>query len=325
MSTPGPDAAGTAGGAAAAGTPPAAADFISIRDAARDLGVDVSAFGDDQQALAHLAAAYRERAQLQQLAQLGQQVLPQWEAFQRFRQQQAQPQTPEKPWWNPPDYDPRWETMIVRDPQTGQLSPAPGAPPDIVQRYTQAKEHQLQFLHQFSRDPITAIKPGIEQLIRSEAERLVKEQLGGYRDQVEAQQFIEQNGAWLHQHDGQGQIVTDPLSGRPVLSEWGKRFAGYVQEAANMGLAGTTAQRNYALGLVQRDFLLAKQQAAPTGDAARQQANEQFLQQASGQAPAAPAPTRNVTPAPSQGGSIAERLSRAFVANGFQLASPVSN
>lgn len=282
-STPGAGASGAPGAATAA-------EWVGIRDALKGMGLDLGAqYKDDNAALAGLAAAYRERAELQQLAGYGRQFLPHAEKFNAWmRQEQERAQAAEaakQQWWKAPEFDPTWRSKIVRDPVTGQLKTVGDADPSIVGKYQTAADHQQAFLDKFTFNPIEAIKPGIEQVARTIAQELIQQHLGGYQEKVSAGQFIQANSEWLHARDQQGNVVRDPMTGVPQLSEWGRRFAGYVQEAAQMGLNTTESQQRYAMRGVQNDYLMAKLQGQTTqqtttaaGDAAKQQ----FLAAAAG-------------------------------------------
>jgi hypothetical protein len=328
-SAPSPSGGGsagqTAGGAAQAAAQAAqggqaAQQWTGVRDALASLGVDLrNQFQDDQGALAHLAVAYRQSQQMQPFVPYLQQYAQYGEQFQAWlRQQQAAQQQPVQQAWKPPEFDPRWVNMIQRNTITGQLEPAAGAPPDIVQKYQAAEAHRRGFLEKLPFDPLGALKEvGIEGMIQQAAQRIVQEQLGGYQQQQQAQSFIAENTGWLHQRDQQGQVVRDPMTGRQQLSEWGQRFAGYLGQYEKLYPAA--AAQNMALTAIQRDFLYAQQQAAAAPGAAAaagQTANEQFLQQAATRQPnnalAAPGqPTQQ----PKRG--IKEMLTAAMKANGY--------
>ena len=196
-----PSGGGTSGGIPAGqpsqgmatgdGTPPAqvgqaAQQWTGVREALKSLGVDLTGqFQDDQAALAHMAVAYRQSQQMQPFVPYLQQYAQHGEQFQGWlRQQQQAAQQPAPSAWKPPEYDPRWVNMVQRNQVTGQLEPAPGAPPDVVQKLQAAEAHRRGFLEKLPFDPMGALKEaGIEGIIRQEAQRIVQEQLGGYQSQ----------------------------------------------------------------------------------------------------------------------------------------------
>ena len=206
-------------------------------------------------------------------------------AYLRQQQEAAQKQqaAQQPTWWKAPEYDPSWASKLTRDPATGEVKALPGNDPTLVQKYLAWAEHQRGFLDKFAQNPIEAIKPGIEQIARQMAQEIVQQHLGGYQQQTQAQQVVEQNSAWIHERDAQGRLIMDPRTGKPALSHWGQVYAGYVREAENLGIRDVQKVSRFALTGVQRDYMAARmqqqqapQQAAAAGEAAKQQ----FLQNA---------------------------------------------
>jgi hypothetical protein len=260
--------------------------WLSVRDAAKNYGYDLSTYQDDQTALQALVQRARSAEQATELARYGQQYLQHQTQFQDYLKQrqeeeakkaQAQPQS----WWKAPEFDPRWRNMVRRDEATGNLVAAPGAPPDIVQRYLTAVDHQQQFLDKFTFDPLGAIKPGVEEVARQVAAQLIQQHLGGYASTQQAQDYVRQNAAWLFQRDPQGQPVYGQ-NGQPQLSPAGRLFGQYVQQAVDMGIQGESARAHYARGMVERDLLVSQERqrqeqasAAQQGEAAKQRLVQQ--------------------------------------------------
>lgn len=298
-----------------------AQQWTGVREALKSLGVDLTGqFQDDQGALAHMAVAYRQSQQMQPFVPYLQQYAQYGEQFQGWlRQQQQAAQQPAQPAWKPPEYDPRWVNMVQRNTVTGQLEPAPGAPPDVVQKLQAAEAHRRGFLEKLPFDPMGAMRgAGMEDIIRQEAQRIVQEQLGAYTAQQQATSFIAENTGWLHARDAQGQAVRDPMTGRQALSEWGQRFAGYLRELEPR--YGAAAAQNMALTAIQRDFLYAKQQAAAAPGAAAaagQTANEQFLQQAAASRQPNNALAGAGLPTQTPARTLRERLAANMKANGY--------
>lgn len=336
---PSPEPMGTPG---AAGTdPPAPAPAPSpagVRGFLERQGIDVSAFPDEDAAARALEQHFRQTQQLQRYAPYVEQLQQHWSGYQEYlRQQQQQQQppapaaAPEKPWWseyhNPPEYDPGWEKLVVKDEQ-GNLMPAQGAPPDIVNRYLNYHQYRQQTADKLLSNPYQFFEPAIKRLAREEAQSLIRENLGQYQDTAFAREFTAQNAQWLYDRDAQGQVLTqpavDPASGqlvhRPSLSPTGRLFAHYVQDAERRGVRGVQDQRDYALGLVQRDLALAQlQQAGATQQGAA--AKQQFTQ--GGHTPqhgAALPPTTPPVPGTSPPGqdrlSLGDRLRQNFRAHG---------
>lgn len=227
--------------------------------------------------------------------------------FQAWKRQQDEARRAavekQKNWFNPPEYDPAWEQAVYADQTTGELKVRPGYPPDTIQKLAAARQHQRQFVDKLTFDPIGAIRPGLEQVIREVAGQLVQQHLGGHEETTQANEFIQQNASWLFTQDNTGP------NGRR-LSEWGQRFAHYAQEAESLGLAGTQKIQTYAMGMVQRDYAAARlntltaQPATPATPAvsANDQHKQQFLAGAQ-QQPAKQTPSNRGGASPTPGSS----------------------
>jgi hypothetical protein len=299
-SAPSAPAAGASGAVANPAPAGGSETFVSVRDALRQFGFPgAESFQDDHSALTQLVMRARQAEQLQQLAQYGNVYLQNQQVFQealRARQEADQRQQAQaQQWFKAPEWDPSWRSQIVKDPVTGELKPAQGAPPDIVQKYLTGLQHQQGFLEKFAFNPIDAIKPGIEQIVRDMAQQIAGQQLGQYQEKSYAQGFVSQHKDWLFQTDGQGQPVRDPFSGQTQLSPWGQRFREYMGQAMQLGIQGEQQRSSYALQLVKGDYLayqLQQQQAQAAGDAGKQALLARGAQQ-----PAAPAPAAHNPPA----------------------------
>jgi hypothetical protein len=318
----------------------------SIQDVIRRLGRPdlVQQFPDDQALLQHLLLAQQQIPQLQQMARYGERVAGNWNEVEQFlaQRQQQQRQTAQEPWWkplwNPPPYDPSWEKMIGRDAQ-GNYVGLPGAPPDIVNKYVAHQQFRTQTADKIMSNPFEFFEPAIKQLARQEAQAISQQQLAQHNDRQFSQSLIQQNADWICQKDQSGQPQFN-RDGTPVLSPWGQAYAGYVRDAAQLGLVDPQKQHSYALGLTQRDYLLAQQNAgaqvqqpaaavAPAAGAmqpqltpaqqAQQNANNQFLNRAAGaqhHPQRGPQLVNGQVPANTVGLSLDERLRNNFKANG---------
>ncbi len=263
-----------------------------FREALRNFGVELpqQQFADDQAAMRHIAEMMRQAPDLRQLAGYGQEYLQHREQFTAWQRQQEearrQQQQQSQQWWKAPEYDPSWVQKLYADPVTGEIRVRPGNDPMIAAKYQAWLDHQRGFLDRFSQDPVKALQPGIEQIATEIAQRMIQKHLGGYQEQSQAREVIQSNSGWMHERDEQGRVLMDPQTGRPALSEWGRRYATYVQRAEQMGLSNVQAQHDYAYGLVQRDAALARygqqaqsQQALSQSD----QAKQDFLNRAAQQ------------------------------------------
>lgn len=308
-----PSAAAPAGstqpaGASSPGLTPQQAQLSGVRDALRSQGIDPSAFADDAAALRHLAEQSRQYQGIQPyLPHLQQVSSPDYQAWLAQRQGQQRPAAPaqDKPWWSKhwqaPEYDPAWEQM-VRDDGNGNIVPVQGAPFDIPAKIAAFKTYQREQINKLLANPYSFLEGGVKDLVRQEAQQLVQQQLGQYQDSIFAREFTQQNADWLYQKDATGQYQTqaqlDPRTGQVVqqrvLSAWGGAFRGYVEQAGQLGISDLQKQKDYALGMVQRDYLLSQNQQAGAQTAGNQ-ANQQFLQNAAG---------RQATHTPNSTGSL---------------------
>lgn len=246
-------------------TAQAQAQAQSVRDALAGYGLDLrNQFQNDHAALQHLAGQAQQLQQFSPLIPYAQEYAQhaaefrQWQQEQaRLKQQQSQQQ---QSWWKAPEYDPRWQTQLYRDPQSGELRVLPGNDPAILSKYNAWVNHQQNFLNEFSLDPMKAIQPGIEQIIQQQAAQIFQQQMRQQQEHNYAQQFFAQNSEWLYNKDATGNIQRDHL-GRPALSPLGQRFAGYVQEAEGMGINDSAGQQKYAMAMMKNDYYSERQNA----------------------------------------------------------------
>lgn len=278
------------------------------RQVAQEVGFQIPDGVDEKALFQQLFTGYTRGQQAQQHLQ---QVLPHWSEFQSWKQSQQQPklqtQDENKPWYsqwhNPPEFDPRWRSQITKD-LDGNLVPAPGAPPDVVQRYLAYEDYRQKIADKFTSNPYEFIEQPARHLAREEAKAVYQELL---REQQE-KQFIQQTVnapemSWVHQRDQKGNIVTD-FSGKPVFTPYGQAYLQSVEELYQAGVP-VHLQQKYALAAVQAEYArspeylqsLAQPQAQP--GAAQAQANEQFHakhEQTPNMQGILPGPAQGVTP-----------------------------
>lgn len=289
-------------------------------EAARKYGLsDVAQqYPDPDAALAMMAQQIQQYRQVQPVlpyAQLYQQHQQQFQEYLRHQQEQQrqQAQAQQQAWWKAPEFKPEWRDAVEQDPQTGQWRVKDGYPPDTVQRLREALLHQRQFLDRFAFDPIGSIKPGIEEVVREEAQKIVQQHLGGYQDKVFSDSWVANNREWLFQQGPNG----------PVLSPSGQQFGAYVQQLEQAGIRDVRMQQQLALGMLQRDAAVARlQQLLPAQQ--QQQANQNLIQgaaqnrpQPSGSVNSLTAPGAAEAPSQNAGLGLADRLRRDFAAAGL--------
>lgn len=312
--------------------PPAASasDVVGLRDAlAPILGNDFrSQFQDDNAALVHLANAYQQAQRASQYEPYVQQYLQHADKFNAWRTEQEAAerakQAQSQQWWKPPEFNREWLNMVEKDAQ-GNLRAKPGYPMDVPAKLLAALDHQKNFLNDFSFDPMGKIKPGVEEIATRIAQEIVQKHLGGYQDNVFANNYVQQNASWIYQRDQAGNVMRDPRTGGPAFTEAGQRFGSYVAQAQNMGVSTLQGQQAYAQGMVERDLALAqiKQQGATAqGD----QAKQGFLDQRNPSQAASTRPTAANGSKPIGTGTrnLEQRMLQNMEANGIQRGQKVN-
>lgn len=241
--------------------PPQSPPQYTVREAVSRYGLDSSGYQNDAEALRDLVSKAQQSQQLQQMAQYGHQYLQNAAEFNTWMKEKQAAEAAKnaaseqkESWWKAPEFDPEWRSKVVRD-SNGNLTTLPGAPPDLINKYSNAIEHRDKFLEQFAFDPVGSIKPGIEEVAKNLVEKILSERDARQQEQTFAKDYISQNSSWLHQRDQQGKVVYDPNTGKPALAPYGKAFAHYVAQAASMGIRDENSRASYAASLVQRDYL----------------------------------------------------------------------
>jgi hypothetical protein len=238
------------------------------------LGLDASRYQDDDSAF--LAIADHLRSQ-NQYAQIGQQVSPrmaqfqQWEAEQQ-KAAQAEAAKRQQSWWKAPEWNPSWNEAI--DPQTGTVKP--GYDPGILTKIQEFRRFQREAFDKFSQNPIEALKPGLEPMIKEMAQHLIQQQLGGYQDTQVAAKLIEVNSNWLYEQAPNNGGVKVNDQGQRILSPAGQVMTQHVQRLAQMGIKDSQQSWDLALELTKATLMQragAQQQAAPAAPAAAAPAN----------------------------------------------------
>jgi hypothetical protein len=249
----GAGAAPMGGGQSAVAPPAASPEYESVRDVLARAGVREQ-FADDNAAVQALISRYHQAEQLQQLAAYGQEYVQHAGEFGQYlaqrREEAARRAAAEQAWFKPPEYDPRWADYLQRNPQTGRLEAAEGAPPGVVEKYHAWAQHQRGFLDRFSQDPIGAIKPGLEQTIEAVARRMLDERVGQLRAEQEAATIIARNNDWL--------VAADPQTGRKQMTPQGVQFYKYVGYLTERGMTDARDQEAVAKALVTGEMALAQ-------------------------------------------------------------------
>ncbi len=322
-----------------ASPPPTPGEWQSIRDAAQGLGVDLSSYDNDSEALRHLVDRTRDfdrqAALIQQYEgllasqqqQTGEQFTGQLPAGQQApgigvppgQQQQAPPQDPQ--FWQPPvQFDQRMMQLVQFDEQ-GNVTPGPGGNPLIAQQVQQFMNWRQGEMEKFWTDgPQKYMDPYLDHRFEGYQEQvrdLVRQEMGGYRAENSVQQFVGEN-QWVYQHDASNNLVRNTITGRPEYSVEGQRFIQYCNQAAQWG-APFEAQRDFAVQQINAERVTSGQ-TSPQAQGDQQKAT--FLRQSAGFQPNAqgmqPTPGASVPDQPlPEGMSVEDALRNNLAAEGI--------
>jgi hypothetical protein len=282
-------------------------------------------FADENQARQQLAQAYRDSERLKPLAPALSAYQQHAAEFHKYLAEQQKAQAKpiqEEDWtaklgWNHPEWNPAWQHQITKD-EKGNLIPLPGAPADVVLKYQQAQNFRQDFIDKFLTNPAKTLEPYIKHMAEQAAEKYSQQGVGQYKEQQEANKFIDEHSNWLFDKDESGGVMTrkvlNPQTGQheseKQLSSWGQMFVQKLQYAAQKGLPADL-QQEYAMQAVQNAYMAtpdyvswaaekskpAAPPAAPAGTP-RQQANDKFTQKNNPAAAPAPIGGGNSKPAP---------------------------
>ena len=318
--TPAQSSSTPAAGAGTTVTPPAA-PAASWLDSFRSEGFQAA---DEATARTQLLQSHRDAERLRPLApalSAYQQHAAEFHKWLGDRQKaQAAPAAPDawtkKLGWNHPEWNPAWKHQVHTD-EKGNIVANDGAPADVALKYQAATQYRQEFIEKLLTDPGETLKPYIQHIAQEQAQQYAQQNVGQYREQQEASQFIEKHQSWLFdQANGAVKTVSqfNPQTGRydeqKVLSNYGKAFVQHLQAGAQQGLS-PQMQEQYALQAVQNqymaspeygDYLVAQRATAKPGTGAaadpRTAANAAFTAaQNPARQPAATTPG-NTTPAP---------------------------
>lgn len=245
-----------------ASMPPASQEsqYQSLRDAGKEYGYDLSSHSDDAAAFKFLVQKARQAEEAARYQPYGQKYLQHRELIEEaLAKKQAEAAQKPKSWWNPPEYNQSWANQVTRNPQTGQLE----GPPDVVHKVQAYQQYRQEFAEKLFSDPTAALRPLVEEIAQEQAKKLVSESLGGYQAQTFATSFTQENSGWIYAKDQAGNAAIDPTTGKPALSDLGKRFSHHVQTLMNAGITDERMQAQLAVSLTQADVARAQAGAPP--------------------------------------------------------------
>lgn len=252
------------------------------------------------------AAQYRQQLQqLTPLAQAGYQAYLERQRQEReARQAKAQADqraAAQKSWFGLPEFDPALMQFIGTDPETGKPTLLPGAPPDALVKFQQFSEAFRKTQIDFFREPQRFIADPVKEMAREEARRIVQEQFAEYQQRQQADLLVQQVLPWA--------TATDQ-TGRRAYTPEGQAYVRYADQGSQLGIKDARALHDYAVGMVQRDVLLAARQQGQSPQQAQATA-DQFLQRAQQPRGGPATPVSPPPPPPPPGTSLEDRLRQA--------------
>lgn len=231
----------------ASGTPaaPAAPTWLS---SLREQGFDFK--GDSEaDAIKHLVDLRKQHQQLAPYAPYVGSYVQNIQDFNRYLsqkgQQPAQVQPTNEPWhkkyWNPPEFNQNWQSMLDRDPATGQIVAKPGTPPDVVLKYQAYQQYVQEQMGRMTQNPAEYFAPMIRELAAEEARKHIQGSMQQQQSQQVTEQFTNANQGYLYEFDANGQVKMQPYfdqqSGQMkqarVFSPLGQRFMQYAKQQAD--------------------------------------------------------------------------------------------
>lgn len=269
-------------------------DSHSLREAAQELGYDVSEFETDGAVLTHLVEQAREsRTRAEQLSQYQQLLAQQKPAEEPKRSEE------DAPLWNPPEFNPLWMTQVRAD-ESGNLVPINGGTPETVEQLRRYANWRQEQQERFWSQPFEYIRPFVEQVVGERTSSSLEQSQEASR----AEQLIEKNADWIYADES-----------RRNFSEDGKLFYEAVQRLPS---APSQQQFDYAMTAV-KAARAERELAALKARSEAENGHEQKKKAATGQKPNA---SSAVDPGAEQNPhlSLAERMKAEFEKQGITAA-----
>lgn len=278
---PAPSSGETAGGTT---TPEEHATFL---DAVREAGFSIQDGETEQDVQFRVVQALRQQAEQQQ--EIRRQLEETRQLAELYRRQ-ADPQAGQVQQANGTHesrdiLDIPWDEQLLRDANRYATQTEDGVrwdektPPEVKQRYVAAQAAQDRFLNEFSVNPKGTLTPFIEQLIEQRFNDLYGRKQAQQTEETTLESFRRENGEWLFEKDARTNQPAREASGDFKFSERGRRFAGYFQQAADMGVQGVKAQLEYAQRLDELDRLREGARANGHSSQAAEQAQQRRAEQ----------------------------------------------
>lgn len=236
------------------GQPPTAEQVGSFRDALQASGFDVSPFANasDSDIVQYLVGQHRvaahELPRVQQYADVGRQVLSNWDAWQEFQKTrnasptvpssatpgvpaaQAAPETA-KDWWPAPPELSAYDRAIVAAYERNEL-PKEQVPVETIARLQARAAWERDRQEALLRNPVEAVMPGL--MPKLQEQFATKKDIQAAIQELINDQFVNSwaaaNEGLFYERDPQsGQFLVDPTTGQRRMSSYGQRYGQTIQ------------------------------------------------------------------------------------------------
>lgn len=271
-----------------AATNAASDPYAALRKQVADLGLKTNGTETPEQLSEALINQLRT---MQPMAQYAQQVMPHADDFNRYLESQKnpQPQAPQEPEqeWTEESYfqdkygGPTWKSefqnaieqgIVMRDPDTGLWTSAPGAEimaANILGDMNAAQQHSSSFWQKLSQgNPYQEIYGAVKEPLLKEVEALVAQTLRQREQQSNQTNYVssfeDNNASWLYE--------IDPTTGSQVPTERGNQFFDAIDEIKADGITDPEKVLKYAMKMVGPP---PPAQAPPAVEPVQQQAQQQ--------------------------------------------------
>lgn len=220
-------------------------EWVSVRDAAKNKGIDLSNYADDAAAFDYLLTeAARAREYEQYLTRL------------QAEQQQVKPpaETPkdvplEQQLWAAPEYDPSWFRQIRAD-ENGNVVPINGASPEVIVKLQKWASYQQQEQDKFWRNPFDYLRPYVDKMAERKAEEILKKYDSRFTEQQRARDILNENSSWMITRE----------NGKTSLTEEGRIFNDAIRDFSDVD-----SDRQFRIGMNAVEL----HRARKSGEAAR--------------------------------------------------------
>jgi hypothetical protein len=247
--------------------PPSTAGGVREAFAAR--GYDVQNFQDDQQFIETIESGLtqlNDLPELHQLAEYGKQFLrEQSQGVPAQGEPVAEPppesytdiNTAPADNWQPPEFDPEWDSLLTLDAASGQYIPInEHVNPTVAQKANTYRDWMRDQGQTFWNNPYEFMQNGLQDWIENTIDNRVGQISERKQYSEEVDDFLNHNAASLYDLDAAGNIRHDPVTGDEALTPQGAALKDYAEQARATGMTDPRAIQDYAVGMIERDNLL---------------------------------------------------------------------